>query len=77
VRLPASFTATPTTAERTLPLGYTLDRSQEAPIVYSKSGSAFELQHDRTDTDTEEWTDRDEQYSPQSTAVANGATSQD
>jgi len=77
MRLPASFTYSPTTTERTLPLGYTLDRSQEAPIIFSETGSAFELQHGHINTDTKEWTDTDERYNPQSTAVANGATSQD
>ena len=41
--VPASFAVSPTDAERTLPLGYTLNRSQPTPVVYTQSGVAFEL----------------------------------
>jgi len=49
--LPASFAVSPTDAERTLPLGYTLNRSQPTPIVYTQSGAAFELATDSTADD--------------------------
>ncbi|MFO7834632.1 MAG: hypothetical protein R6V31_11440 [Halohasta sp.] len=49
VELPASFRLTPTDAERTLPLGYTLDRSRAAPSLYTETGTAFALQPAETD----------------------------
>lgn len=62
LKLPSTFTVSTTTAERTLPLGYTLDRSQDAPIVYSQTGSAFELQQGR-ETD---WPETNTEYGSQS-----------
>lgn len=44
ITLPEAFVVSPTTAERTLPLGYTLDRSRTTPTVYTRSGIAFDLQ---------------------------------
>jgi len=49
VELPAGFRLTPTDAERTLPLGYTLDRSRAAPSLYTEAGAAFALQPVETD----------------------------
>ena len=77
MRLPSSFTWSATTAERTLPLGYTLDRSQAAPLVYTRQGEAFELQHDEQETETDLWTSHEETDAPQSAAVPQGAHSQD
>lgn len=75
VTVPSTFRLTPTTAERTLPLGYTLDRSQETPIIYARSGSVFELQCDDVDENSA-WTDS-ESYSSQSRPVPEAAYSQD
>lgn len=77
IQLPASFTWSSTTAERTLPLGYTLDRSQAAPIVYTQQGTAFELQHDGQTEENTAWAGSDETYTPEPTTVSNGAHSQD
>ncbi|WP_253738353.1 lamin tail domain-containing protein [Halohasta salina] len=49
VELPAAFRLTPIDAERTLPLGYTLDRSRAAPSLYTETGTAFALQPAETD----------------------------
>jgi len=75
VTVPSTFTLSPTTAERTLPLGYTLDRSQETPIIYARTGSVFELQHDGVD-ENPAWTGG-ESYSSQSTPISEAAHSQD
>lgn len=75
MRLPSSFTWSATTAERTLPLGYTLDRSQAAPIVYTRQGEAFELQ-DGDPAESEMWTNEPTDTS-QSTAMRGSAHSQD
>lgn len=75
VTVPSTFTLSPTTAERTLPLGYTLDRSQETPIIYARTGSVFELQHDGAD-ESPAWTGA-ESYSSQSTPISEAAHSQD
>ena len=53
VELPAGFRLTPTDAERTLPLGYTLDRSRAAPSLYTETGAAFALQSAETETGDE------------------------
>ena len=76
MRLPSSFTWSATTAERTLPLGYTLDRSQAAPRIYTRQGEAFELQHDDA-AETDPWTSHEETDAPRSTAVTQGAHGQD
>lgn len=49
--LPESFAVEPTDSERTLPLGYTLNRSQPTPIVYTQSGAAVELSRNTTEDD--------------------------
>lgn len=77
IRLSSEFSIAPSDNERTLPLGYTLDRSQQTPIVYSQTGFTFELQQDETTTETAEWADRDPEIASQSTAVPNRASSQD
>jgi len=77
IQLPSSFTPSSSTAERTLPLGYTLDRSQAAPIVYTRQGTAFELQHDGPTEENTAWAGSDETYTPEPAAVPNGAHSQD
>jgi hypothetical protein len=77
IQLPSSFTWSSTTAERTLPLGYTLDRSQATPIVYTQQGTAFELQHDGQTEQNTAWAGGDEMHTPEPTAVSNGAHSQD
>ena len=51
VELPAAFRLTPTDAERTLPLGYTLDRSRAAPCLYTETGGAFVLQSSEPDSE--------------------------
>ncbi|MFW6321567.1 MAG: hypothetical protein ACOC0Z_06910 [Halohasta sp.] len=73
VKLPSTFRLAPTDLERTLPLGYTLDRSQPAPTVYSRTGTAFELQRQEPGDAPEDgpaWSD-DVEYTP-STAVPAG-----
>jgi hypothetical protein len=77
MRLPSSFTWSSTTAERTLPLGYTLDRSQAAPIIYTRQGEAFELQGDDEAVGSDGWASHEEADTPQSTAVPNGAHGQE
>ena len=77
IRLPSEFSLAPSDVERTLPLGYTLDRSQQAPIVYSQTGLTFELQQDETSPETASWGDTDAELTSQSTAVPNRASSQD
>jgi len=76
VKLPATFVSSPTTAERELPLGYTLDRSQAAPIIYSRTGDAFEL-HGSTASETTAWPSATPDYAPQSTAGPETPQSQD
>ena len=56
VELPAAFRLTPTDAERTLPLGYTLDRSRAAPSLYTETGVAFTLNPSESD-DEPAWPD--------------------
>jgi len=75
VNLPSTFRLAPTDIDRTLPLGYTLDRSQPAPTVYSQTGSAFELQRGES-VDEPAWDDDDFEYA-QPTAVPKSAHGQD
>lgn len=75
IQLPAEFVVDPTDAERTLPLGYTLDRSRAAPVVYSETGVAFELTHQSTDK-ADQWAETQDSQSPQSTVVSPGRPSQ-
>ena len=77
MRLPSSFTWSTTTAERTLPLGYTLDRSRASPRIYSQQGDAFELQQDDPAAETDSWDSHEETDAPQSTAIQGSAHSQD
>lgn len=77
IRLPSVFSLAPSDVERTLPLGYTLDRSQQTPTIYSQTGCTFELQQQDTNTKTAAWTDRGTEHTSQSTAVPNMAGSQD
>ena len=49
--LPESFAVLPTDSERSLPLDYTLNRSQPTPIIYTQSGAAFELTCASTEDD--------------------------
>lgn len=77
IRLPSEFSLAPNDVERTLPLGYTLDRSQQSPMVYSQTGLVFELQQDETTPETDSWGDRDAELTSQSTTVPNRASSQD
>ena len=71
--VPASFAVSPTDAERTLPLGYTLNRSQPTPVVYTQSGEAFALTRESTD----EGSELTPTYSESSTALAATTHSQD
>ena len=73
LRLPSSFAVSPTDAERTLPLGYTLDRSQPTPVLYSQSGIAFEL--NRESTDDRAFEDPTPAYTTSSTAIGGGTHS--
>ena len=73
LRLPSSFAVSPTDAERTLPRGYTLDRSQPTPIVYSRSGIAFELR--RESTDEQAFDEPTPAYTTSSTAIGGGTHS--
>lgn len=74
LRLPASFTVAPTDAERTLPLGYTLNRSQPTPVVYTWGGDAFELSQTSTETG-ETFVDPTPTYTTSSTAIGAGTHS--
>ena len=71
--VPASFAVSPTDAERTLPLGYTLNRSQPTPVVYTQSGAAFELA--RESTADEPFESPASTYSASSTAIGAGTHS--
>lgn len=76
VNLPSTFKLAPTDIDRTLPLGYTLDRSQPAPTVYSRTGSAFELQRGESADEPTAWSDDDLEYA-ESAAVPKSTHSQD
>ena len=68
--LPASFAVSPTDSERTLPLGYTLNRSQPTPVVYTRSGAAFELARTQSDdNDNHTFVEPTPEYTVSSTAV--------
>ena len=72
--VPESFTVAPTDAKRTLPLGYTLNRSQPTPVVYTRSGIAYELTHGATASEALS-VDPTPTYSTSSTAIATGTHS--
>ncbi len=71
--LPDSFAVAPTDSERTLPLGYTLSRSQPTPVIYTRSGIAFELTC--TETDDETVVELAPEYTTPSTAIGVGTQS--
>jgi len=77
MRLPSSFTWSTTTAERRLPLGYTLDRSRASPRIYTQQGDAFELQCDDPAAENDGWEDNGEPDAPPSTAIQGSTHGQD